>query len=214
MTASSNFGNMFSVLAASAFLPFLPMLPLQLLLLNLIYDISCIAMPWDNVDEDFIKKPRKWEAASISKFMVWLGPTSSVFDITTYLLMYFVVCPGAVGGLMFHELTDPAQMALYAAVFQAGWFVESMWTQTLIIHLLRTPKLPFVQSRAAAPVTLLTMAGIAGLTAIPFTAFGESIGLAALPAVFFAWLAATVVAYMLLVSIFKAVFVRKYGELL
>lgn len=214
LTASSNFGNMLSVLAACAFLPFIPMLPIQLLLLNLIYDLSCIAMPWDNVDREFLLKPRKWDASSISKFMLWIGPTSSVFDITTYILMYFVICPMVVGGALFHELGDPALRALYVAVFHAGWFVESMWSQTLVIHMIRTPKIPFIQSRASAPVTLLTAAGIVALTAIPFTVLGEGIGLAPLPTVYFAWLAGTVALYMLLVTVFKQVFIRRYGELL
>jgi Mg2+-importing ATPase len=214
MTASSNFGNMFSVLAASAFLPFLPMLPIQLILLNLIYDLSCTAIPWDNVDKEFLTIPRKWDASSIGKFMLWIGPTSSIFDITTYLLMYFVICPAMVGGLHFHQLTDPAQIAYFIAVFQAGWFVESMWTQTLVIHMIRTPKIPFIQSSASAPLVLLTFAGIAVLTGIPFTGFGASIGLAALPSTFFLWLALTVVLYMALVTVFKRIFVRRYGELL
>ena len=214
MTASSNFGNMFSVLVASAFLPFLPMLPLHILLLNLIYDISCIAIPWDNVDEEFLAVPRKWDASSIGKFMWWIGPTSSVFDISTYALLYFVICPAVVGGIPFHQLSDPSAQALFIAVFHAGWFVESMWTQTLVIHMIRTPKIPFIQSRASAPLTLLTFAGIAVLTAIPFTDFGSSIGLAALPLTFFLWLALTVVLYMALVTVFKMVFIKKYGELL
>ena len=214
MTASSNFGNMFSVLVASAFLPFLPMLPLHILLLNLIYDISCIAIPWDNVDEDFLAVPRKWDATSIGKFMWWIGPTSSVFDITTYALLYFIICPAVVGGIPFHQLTDPSAQALFIAVFHAGWFVESMWTQTLVIHMIRTPKIPFIQSRASTPLTLLTFAGIGVLTVIPFTAFGSSIGLAALPGVFFIWLALTIVLYMALVTVFKMIFIKKYGELL
>ena len=214
MTASSNFGNMFSVLAASAFLPFLPMLPIQLLLLNLIYDLSCTALPWDNVDKEFLSVPRKWNASSIGKFMLWIGPTSSVFDITTYLLMYFVICPFVSGGLMFREITDPAAQAYFIAVFQAGWFVESMWSQTLVIHMIRTPKIPFIQSRASMPVALLTITGIAVLTAIPFTRLGSAIGLAALPPVFFMYLAATILLYMALATCFKKLFIRRYGELL
>ena len=214
MTASSNFGNMFSVLAASAFLPFMPMMPIHLILLNLIYDLSCTAIPWDNVDKEFLVVPRKWDASSIGKFMVWIGPTSSVFDITTYLLMYFVICPALYGGQLFHQLTDPAMQAHYIAVFQAGWFVESMWTQTFVIHMIRTPKIPFIQSHASAPLTLLTFAGIATLTVIPFTGFGTSIGLAALPTAFFPWLALTVALYMVLITVFKRIFVRRYGELL
>jgi Mg2+-importing ATPase len=214
MTASSNFGNMFSVLAASAFLPFMPMLPIHLILLNLIYDLSCTAIPWDNVDKEFLAVPRKWDASSIGKFMLWIGPTSSVFDITTYLLMYFVICPAMCGGQLFHQLTDPAMQALYIAVFHAGWFVESMWTQTLVIHMIRTPKIPFIQSRASASLTLLTFTGITALTIIPFTGFGASIGLSALPVTFFPWLLLTVSLYMVLVTVFKRIFVRRYGELL
>jgi Mg2+-importing ATPase len=214
MTVSSNFGNMFSVLAACAFLPFLPMLSIHIIFLNLIYDLSCAAIPWDNVDKDFLKVPRKWDASLIGKFMLWTGPTSSVFDITTYLLMYFVICPAACGGLLFHQLTDPAMQALYIAVFQAGWFVESMWTQTLVIHMIRTPKILSIQSRASLPLTLITFTGIAVLTAIPFTNFGQSIGLAPLPTSFFPWLLLTVFLYMLLVTVFKKIFIRKYGELL
>ena len=214
MTASSNFGNVFSVLAASAFLPFLPMASIHLILLNLIYDISCTAIPWDNVDKEFLKKPRKWDASSVSKFMLWIGPTSSVFDITTYLLMYFVICPAVSGGQLFHQITDPAMRALYIATFQAGWFIESMWSQTLVIHMIRTPKIPFIQSRASAPVTLLTFAGIAVLTIIPFTPLGTALGLAALPAVYFAWLALTILCYMALATMLKNLYVRRYGELL
>ena len=214
MTASSNFGNMFSVLAASAFLPFLPMAALHLLLLNLIYDFSCTAIPWDNVDSDYLKKPRMWNASSVSKFMIWMGPTSSVFDITTYMLMYFVICPSATGGLLFHQISDPAVLARYIAVFQAGWFVESMWSQTLVIHMIRTPKIPFIQSKGSAPLMLATFAGIAVGTLIPFTPVGTAIGLAALPSVYFAWLALTIVGYMALATIIKKLYVRRYGELL
>ena len=214
MTASSNFGNMFSVLAASAFLPFLPMLSIHLILLNLIYDLSCTAIPWDNVDKEYLRVPRKWDASSIGKFMLWIGPTSSVFDITTYLLMYFVICPMMCGGQLFHQIADPALQAQYIAVFQAGWFVESMWSQTLVIHMIRTPKIPFFQSRASASVTLVTFTGIAVLTMIPFTAFGASIGLGTLPPVYFAWLAVTILMYMVLATIAKKAFVWKYGELL
>ncbi len=214
MTASSNFGNMFSVLAASAFLPFLPMESIHLILLNLIYDISCTAIPWDNVDREYLKIPRRWDPSSVGRFMLWIGPASSVFDITTFLLMYFVICPAVCGGLLFHQVSDPAVQSLYIATFQAGWFIESMWSQTLVIHMIRTPKLPFIQSRASAPVTLLTFAGIAALTAIPFTPAGAALGLAAPPAAYFGWLAGTVVCYMLLATALKARYVKRWGELL
>ena len=214
MTASSNFGNMFSVLAASAFLPFLPMESIHLLLLNLIYDISCTAMSWDNVDPEFLKTPRRWSADGISRFMLWLGPTSSLFDILTYLMLYFVICPLFTGGVLFSRLADPAARALYISVFQTGWFVESMWTQTLVIHMLRTPKLPFVRSRASAPVTLLTFAGIGLVTLLPFSPLAAALDLTALPAVYFAFLAAVVAGYMALVTAAKTLFVRRFGELL
>lgn len=146
MTASSNFGNIFSVLIASIFLPFIPMLPIQLLMLNLIYDISCITIPWDNVDEEYLKAPRKWDVSSISKFMFWMGPTSSLFDIVTFILMYFFICPFVFGG-QFNSLSELEQLG-FIGLFHAGWFVESLWSQTLVIHMIRTPEIPFINSRA------------------------------------------------------------------
>ena len=222
MTASSNFGNMFSVLAASALLPFLPMMSLHLILLNLIYDLSCTAIPWDNVDEEFIAVPRKWDASSVGGFMIWLGPTSSIFDFTTYLFLYFVFCPLFVsGGVLFNDLPahfSGAELALmqakYIGMFQAGWFVESMWSQTLVIHMIRTPRLPFLQSRASAPVTLLTMTGIAVLTLIPFTPLGSMLGFVALPMTYFAYLIPCILLYMILATSLKKAYVRHYGELL
>ena len=222
MTASSNFGNMFSVLAASALLPFLPMESVHLILLNLIYDLSCTAIPWDNVDEEFIAVPRKWEASSIGNFMIWIGPTSSIFDWTTYAFLYFVFCPIFVsGGVLYNDLSahyrgaELAQMqTTYAAMFHAGWFVESMWSQTLVIHMIRTPKLPFIQSRASAPVTLLTFTGIAVLTVIPFTALGKMLGFVALPAAYFAYLIPCILLYMVLATSIKKAYVRHFGELL
>lgn len=214
ITASSNFGNMLSVLASSAFLPFLPMASIHLILLNLIYDVSCTAMSWDNVDAEYLRSPRKWDAAGISRFMLRIGPTSSVFDIATFLLMYFVICPAFTGGELYTSLTNPASRALYVSIFQTGWFVESMWSQALVIHMLRTPKLPFVQSRAAAPVTLLTLAGSCAVTVIPFTPLGTALGFTAIPAAYFLWLAAIVAGYMLLATAVKKSYVRRYGELL
>ena len=222
MTASSNFGNMFSVLAASALLPFLPMMSVHLIFLNLIYDLSCTAIPWDNVDEEFIAKPRKWDASSVGNFMLWIGPTSSIFDFTTYIFMYFVFCPLFVsGGVLFNDLAAhysgaelAAVQAQYIGMFQAGWFVESMWSQTLVIHMIRTPKIPFIQSHASAPVTLLTMTGIAVLTVIPFTPFGAALGFVALPAAYFAYLIPCILLYMVLATSLKKAYVRHYGELL
>ena len=134
------------------------------------------------------------------------------FDLCTDVFHH--LSGAVVGGHLFHELSDPAQQALYIAVFQAGWFVESMWTQTLVIHMIRTPKIPFLQSRASAPVTLLTFIGIAVLTVIPFTAVGHAIGLASLPGEYFSWLAAITLAYMLLATMMKKLYIKRYGELL
>ena len=213
MTASSNFGNMFSVLAACAFLPFMPMAPVQILLLNLIYDLSCGGLPWDNVDKEFLEKPRRWDSSSIQKFMLWIGPTSSVFDITTYLLMYFLICPMFFGPFRALIPGSPEFFG-FIALFQTGWFVESMWSQTLVIHLIRTPKIPFIQSRASHSVTFLTAMGILLLTAIPFTPLAGALGLTALPPVYFAALVLTVVLYMALVTVFKRIYIKRYGELL
>ena len=222
MTASSNFGNMFSVLAASALLPFLPMMSIHLLCLNLIYDLSCTAIPWDNVDEEFIKVPRKWDASSVGKFMIWMGPVSSIFDFTTYIFMYFVFCPIFVShGVLYNDLAsvysgaELMQMQFnYIAMFQAGWFVESMWSQTLVIHMIRTPKLPFIESRASLPVCLLTFAGIFILTIIPFTPIGTILGFVSLPGAYFAYLIPCIIAYMLLATSIKKAYVRHFGELL
>ncbi|MDR0302600.1 MAG: magnesium-translocating P-type ATPase [Treponema sp.] len=212
MTASSNFGNMFSVLAASAFLPFLPMLPIQILVLNLIYDFSCIAIPWDNVDLDFLRKPRKWDASSISRFMIWLGPVSSVFDIATYCLLFFVICPIFSGG-PFSALDEDTRRT-FIMLFHSGWFVESLWSQTLVIHMIRTPKLPFFQSRASVQLTLLTTLGIAVGTIIPYTWLGSQLNMAHLPLHYFPWLCGIILTYMLMATVMKKVFVWKYGELL
>lgn len=211
MTASSNFGNMFSVLAASAFLPFLPMQPIQLLFLNLVYDISCLSIPWDNMDEEFLKVPRKWDASSIGSFMIWLGPTSSVFDITTYIIMFFAICPAVVGGAYG---SDGVNNQLFSSLFNAGWFVESLWSQTLVIHMIRTPKLPFIQSRASLPVLLLTSASIAVGTIVPYTPFGKVLGMSGMPANYFPWLIGMILCYMLLATFLKTMYKRRYGELL
>ena len=211
MTASSNFGNMFSVLAASAFLPFLPMLPIQILMLSLIYNISCISMPWDNVDADYLRIPRKWDASSIGKFMIWLGPTSSVFDITTYILMLFVICPAVFGGAYGAAGVNGAA---FMSLFNTGWFVESLWSQTLVIHMIRTPKIPFFQSRASLPVLCFTTAGIAIGTIIPFTPFGATLGMHPLPLMYFPWLVGTILLYMLLATLLKTRYTKRFGTLL
>ncbi len=196
MTVSSNFGNVLSMLAASAFLPFLPMMPVQILLLDLLYNISQISIPWDNMDPEYLRTPRKWDASGMGRFMLCIGPVSSVFDLATFALMWFVFgCNTA---------ADPALVGL----FNAGWFVESLFSQTLIIHMIRTPKLPFIQSRAARPVVLMTTAVMAVGALIPFTPVGLSIGLQPLPGRYFLWLALIVACYMLLSQIVKKLYIR------
>ena len=220
MTASSNFGNMFSVLGASALLPFLPMESMHLILLNLIYDSCCSAIPWDNVDEEFIKLPKKWDASSIGKFMVWIGPTSSIFDFMTFAFMYFVFCPHFVShGVTYNNLASHFSgdelnriRVTYVAMFQAGWFVESMWSQSLVIHMIRTMKLPFIQSRASAPLTMLNFFGIIVITIIPFTLLGKAIGFVSLPLSFFLYLIPCVLAYMILVTAVKKAYIRYHKE--
>lgn len=214
ITASSNFGNMFSVLAASAFLPFLPMAALHLIILNLIYDLSCSAIPWDNVDSDFLKNPRKWDASLIGKFMLWLGPISSIFDIATYLLMYFIICPTACGGELFHQISNPDMQLRYISLFQTGWFIESMWSQTLVIHMIRTAKIPFLQSCASLPVMLCTFGGIGIVTMLPVTSLGAVLGFSELPMSYFIWLLVVISCYMVSVTVVKKAFIKKYRELL
>ena len=212
MTVSSNFGNIFSVLVAALFLPFLPMTAVQLLLLNLIYDLTCTAVPWDNVDDAMVRTPRRWDTGSIKDFMFSFGPLSSVFDIATFAALFFWICPLAVGGAW--GSLDAAGQAVFVAVFQAGWFIESMWTQTLVVHLIRTELVPFAQSRASGLLTALGAIGIAAVTALPFTPLGAALDFCALPPQFFALLACVVVGYIVLVSLAKRRYVRRHGELL
>lgn len=195
MTASSNFGNMFSVLAASAFLPFLPMLSIHLLVQNLLYDISQTTIPFDRMDEDYLRKPRRWDASDLSHFMIFIGPISSIFDITTYLLMWYVF-----------NCSSPVAQSL----FQSGWFVEGLLSQTLIVHMIRTKKIPFIQSRASWPVMSMTLAIMAVGIIIPFTKFGSYIGLTPLPLSYFPWLAVTLIAYCVLTQLIKEWYIKKF----
>ena len=211
LTASSNFGNMLSVLAASAFLPFLPMQPLQLIFLNMLYDFSCVAISWDRCDEEFLKIPRKWDASTIGGFMLWFGPASSLFDIATFLLLYFAVCPRAAGGAWGAAGTGAL---LFTAVFNTGWFLESLCTQTIVIHMIRTPKVPFLESRASAPVTASTAAAMALGLLLPLTPLGRVMDMVPVPPAYYLWLPLVVLCYMLLTALVKKVYIRRYGELL
>ncbi len=212
MTVSSNFGNIASVLVAAALLPFLPMTAVQLLLLNLIYDLTCTAIPWDNVDEDAIRTPRRWDTASVRRFMVAFGPLSSVFDILTFAALFFFVCPAVAGGAW--GTLDAAGQALFVGTFQAGWFIESMWTQTLVVHLIRTEKVPFVGSRASLPLCALGATGIAVACVLPVTPLGAALDFCALPATFWPILATMVAGYAALAMLAKRRYVRRNGSLL
>lgn len=212
ITASSNFGNMLSVLIASAFLPFLPMLSVQIILLNLVYDVSCTSLPWDNAEGESLSRPAVWESRSILRFMFCFGPISSLFDIITYLLLYFVLCPAVIGAPF--AASDAAAQAQFEALFQTGWFVESIFTQSLVLHMLRGRRFPSARSHASLPVCVFTLGGIALLAAVPYTPVGAAFGLVPLSAMYFALLAAIVVGYVALTTLAKHLYVRKFGELL
>jgi Mg2+-importing ATPase len=196
MTASSNFGNVFSVLVASAFLPFLPMLPLQLLVQNLLYDVSQVAIPFDNVDDDLVTKPLRWNPGDIGRFMVFFGPISSIFDIATFVLMWH----------FFGAKTEGQQ-----ALFQSGWFIEGLLSQTLIVHMIRTPKLPFVESRAAWPLILMTLFIMASGILLVMGPLAGYFKLQALPLSYFPWLAALLLGYVALTTVMKRFYLRRFG---
>ena len=213
ITASSNFGNILSIVCASAFLPFLPMTSVQILLLNLLYDVLCIILPWDNVDEEETVSPRDWSGRTLGRFMLSFGPISSLFDIVTFLFLYYFLCPMLCGGATYLNLTDPALRLQYVYFFQTGWFLESMWTQVLILHFLRTRRIPFVQSRPSAPVISITLAGIVAFTAITFTKGASLFGLTKLPLWYFVFLLIVALLYMLLTTVVKTFYQKKYYEL-
>ncbi len=214
ITASSNFGNILSIVCASAFLPFLPMTSVQILLLNLLYDVLCIILPWDNVDEEETVSPRDWSGRTLGRFMLSFGPISSLFDIVTFLFLYYFLCPMLCGGATYLNLTDPALRLQYVSLFQTGWFLESMWTQVLILHFLRTRRIPFVQSRPSAPVICITLAGIVAFTAITFTKGASLFGLTKLPLWYFVFLLIVALLYMLLTTVVKTFYQKKYHELI
>lgn len=214
ITASSNFGNILSIVCASAFLPFLPVTAVQILLLNLLYDILCIVLPWDNVDEEETLSPRDWSGRTLRRFMLSFGPISSLFDIVTFLFLYYVLCPMLCGGATYLTLADPALRLQYVSLFQTGWFLESMWTQVLILHFLRTHKIPFVQSRPAVTVICITLTGIVAFTAITFTSAASLFGMTKLPLGYFLFLLIVAFLYMLLTTVAKYFYQKKYHELI
>ncbi|WP_035300044.1 magnesium-translocating P-type ATPase [Acinetobacter sp. WC-743] len=196
MTASSNFGNVFSVLVASAFIPFLPMLPIHLLIQNLLYDISQIAIPFDHVDEELIAQPQRWQPGEVGRFMIVFGPISSIFDILTFALMWFVF-----------SANTPAQQTL----FQSGWFVVGLLTQTLIVHMIRTAKVPFFQSRAATPLLVMTAIIMCIGIFLPMGPLASYLKLEALPLSYFLYLPFILIAYMCLTQWVKTMYIRRYG---
>ena len=209
MTVSSNFGNIFSLLVASIFLPFLPMAPVHLIVLNLVYDLSCVALPFDNVDQDFLKQPHTWEAKSITRFMVWMGPISSVFDILTFIFLYFIIVPLVTG----HHYVHGSESALqFIILFQTGWFIESMWSQTMVIHMLRTAKVPFLQSRPAWLVILTTLVAALFVTSLPYGPLVNILRLAPLGLPYFLFLTLTIFLYMICVTTIKNFYIKKYKE--
>jgi Mg2+-importing ATPase len=196
MAASSNFGNVFSVLVASVWLPFLPMLAIHLLIQNLLYDISQVGIPFDRMDEEYLTRPRQWRVGDLGRFMLCIGPISSVFDLSTFALLYFI----------FGANTPDRQ-----ALFQSGWFIEGLLSQTLIIHMIRTARLPFLQSTASPPLLLLTVLVMVAGIAIPFSSLGAAVGLVPLPGSYFFWLAATLAGYVALTQVVKHWYIRRFG---
>lgn len=198
MTASSNFGNMFSVLGASAILPFLPMAPVQILLNNLLYDFSQTAVASDSVDPEYMAAPRQWDMASITRFVLCIGPVSSLFDYATFALLWFVF-----------KANGPE----HASLFQTGWFIESLLSQTLIVHIIRTGRLPFLHSRASLALTVTGIAICMLGAVLPYSSIAAQFGFVALPGAFWPWLALILVVYMSLTQLVKAWLMRRYGLL-
>jgi Mg2+-importing ATPase len=208
MGASSNFGNMFSVLGASYLLPFLPMKPVQILLNNLLYDFSQTGIPTDNVDKEVIEKPLKWNIGNIKRFMIYIGPISSLFDYATFALMWvFFGC-----SVYLNPLIGNLQKEYLEKLFQTGWFVESLLTQTLIVHIIRTRKIPFFGSRASIPMTLttLTIMLIAGW--LPYSPFADSLGFVPLPFIYWIWIIGFLISYSIITHFVKIWFIKKYGD--
>lgn len=197
MAISSNFGNVFSIIGASALLPFLPMLPIQILVQNLLYDISQISLPWDKMDEDYLEKPKTWEPSGIKKFTLYIGPVSSIFDYVLFAVMFFVF-----------KANSPEEQSL----FHSGWFVLGLVSQTLIVHIIRTKKIPFIQSWASMPVIIMTSLVIVAGLIIPFTPLAEILYMVPLPPTYFLWLIGILIAYSLLLQWVKNLYIKRFGE--
>lgn len=207
MGASSNFGNMFSVVGASALLPFLPMKPVQILANNLLYDLSQTGIPTDNVDPELVARPLKWNIGNVKRFMAFIGPMSSIFDYATFALMWFFFgCRG-----FLDPAASPAQKAMLAGLFQTGWFVESLLTQTLIVHIIRTRRVPFFGSRASRPMMMTTLAIMAGGAWLPYSPLAGALGLVPLPPIYWVWITGFLVTYSVLTHVVKTWFFKRFG---
>jgi P-type Mg2+ transporter len=196
MGASSNFGNMLSVIGASAWLPFLPMAPIQVLTNNLLYDFSQTAIPTDNVDREYLAKPRRWEIGNITRFVLFVGPISSIFDYLTYFTMYYVFGASTVSA---------------AALFQTGWFVESLLSQTLIIHVIRTNRTPFLESKASTPLMFTSLVICTIGVWLPYSPFAHALGFTPLPALYWPIVTALLIGYLVLTHSMKRWFHRRFG---
>lgn len=208
ITLSSNFGNILSLLVASAFLPFLPMLPVQLLVLDLMYGTSCLSIPFDKMDRAYLSEPRKWSTKKLPKFMFYFGPTSSIFDVITFAVLFFLICPQLVG--VTYAQANSSQKLLFSLIFCTGWFIESLWTQEMVIHALRDPKIPFVGQRATLAVILATI-GMAGIgTVLPFILpIAKSMKFGPIPAYFLGLVLIILLLYIGLTSCVKTWYLRK-----
>lgn len=197
MAASGNFGNMISVLLSSIFLPFLPMLPIQILTHNLLCDFSQLGIPFDKVDKEYKLKPRRWETKSIKTFMAYMGPVSSIFDLLCFAILWWVI--GA---------NSPES----APLFQCGWFLFGTVSQVLVIHMIRTAKIPFIQSLASRPLLISTILVTLIALVVSFTDFATGLDMQKLPLSFLPWLAALLAGYFILVQIIKKFYIRRYGD--
>lgn len=202
ITLSSNFGNILSILVASSFLPFLPMLPIQLLILDLMYGTSCLSIPFDTMNKHYLSEPRKWSTKKLPKFMFYFGPTSSIFDIITFALLFFMGCPQVTGTI--YAAASTTQKLIFSAIFCTGWFIESLWTQEMVIHALRDPKLPFIKQHATAIVTWATIGMAVVGTVLPFiTPIVKAIKFGPIPMYFLAIVFLLLILYIALTTLVK-----------
>ena len=216
VTASSNFGNVLSVLVASALLPFLPMTALQLIVLSLAYTAICAALPWDGMDRSYLERPRAWQPKAVVRFMTRLGPVSTVFDLATFAFLFLALCPAVVGGDWgaLVAIGSAEKLALFAATFQTGWFAASFWTQALVLCSLRTERSGIFGSRPGTALLVLMLVNCGIVSRLPYTGWGAAIGLAPLPVAFFGWLLLVTFGYLALADHAKRRYIARFGELL